>query len=285
MINNRGALGNQISINYGVSLTQITIGTTPEGRSNPYITYQNGCISQDGRYWVGMWIANLASINAQNIPCFYQQNILEVAKIDQLVSTARPYFYANYENLSGVAGGYPTTINNYFLSASSYPPNVSVQFRVSVSIVYTATGSAITFGSCYTYDAVVDVYPYRLGNFTGGLNVGATNMITNAINGNTSFSYTDPSYAPRGRFFWAHNIVSTGSLETNGAISFYSSANGANGAFAIQVRKPNASNANININVETISQYNPFGMLIENILPSGVPIQPTIGAYGGYNPF
>lgn len=285
LINNRGVLGNQVSVNYGANLTAITIGTTPSNYINQYIPYQNGCISQDGRYFAGIWIANLASINAQNIPCFYQQNILETPQLNQVVATARPYFYANYQNFASYAGDYPTTINNYFFSSTSYPPNVSVQFRVSVSMVYTATGSPNAFGSCYTYDAVVDVYPYRLGNWGGGLTAGATNMLTNAINGNTNFYYVDATYAPRGRFYWAHNIVSTGSLESSGAINFYSSATGSSGAFSIQVRKPNASNTNININVEMISQFVPYGMSIQNIVPLGVPLQPTASAYGGYYPY
>lgn len=282
MINNRGALGNQISTNYGVSLSQITIGATPSGRSNLYIPYQNGCISQDGRYLMGIWIANLASINAQNIPCFYQQQIYEVAKIDQLVATARPYYYANYQNFPSGSGSFnqPQTINTIFTSASSYPPNVSVQFRVSVSIVYTATGSATTFGSCYTYDAVVDVYPYRLGNISSSLN--ASNLITNAINGNTNFYYVDATYAPRGRQFWAHNIVSTGSLDVNGKIQVYCSNATGTGLFAILVNAPRSSSTcNININVEMISQYNPFGIEIQNILPNGG--FPTTSAYGGYS--
>lgn len=282
MINNRGALGNQISTNYGVNLSQITIGATASGRTNPYIPYQNGCISQDGRYFMGIWIANLASINAQNIPCFYQQQIYEVAKIDQLVATARPYYYANYQNFPSGGGAFnqPTTINTIFTSASSYPPNVSVQFRVSVSIVYTATGSATTFGSCYTYDAVVDVYPYRLGNISSSLN--ASNLITNAINGNTNFYYVDATYAPRGRQFWAHNIVSTGSLDVNGKIQAFCSNATGTGLFAVLVNAPvSSSTCNININVEMISQYNPFGIQIQNILPSGG--FPTTSAYGGYS--
>ena len=276
MINNRGALGNQISTNYGVNLSQITIGTTPSGRTNPYIPYQNGCISQDGRYFMGIWIANLASINAQNIPCFYQQQIYETAKTDQLVATARPYYYANYQNFSGTS--FPTTINTTFISASSYPSTVSVQFRVSITITYTATGSPTTLGSCYTYDAVVDVYPYRLGNMSSAS--GASNLITNAINGNTNFVYTDATYAPRGRQFWAHNIVSTGSLDTSGKIQCYCSNATGTGLFAVLVYAPNANPCNININVEMISQYSPFGLQIQNILPSGG--QPTSSAYGGY---
>ena len=278
MINNRGALGNQVSSNYGVNLVQITIGATPNGRTNPYIPYQNGCISQDGRYFMGIWIGNLASINAQNIPCFYQQQIYETANTNQLIATARPYYYANFQNFSGVP--YPTTINTFFTSASSYPPNVSVQFRVSITITYTATGSATTLGSCYTYDAVVDVYPYRLGWLSSAVNT--TNMITNAINGNTNFYYVDATYAPRGRQFWAHNIVSTGSLDTDGKIQFYTSNTPASEEMAILVYCPNANPCNININVEMISQYNPFGITIQNILPSGVPLQPTISAFGGY---
>ena len=38
---------------------------------------------------------------------------------------------------------------------------------------------------------------------------------------------------------------------------------------------------NININVEMISQYNPFGIQIQNILPNGG--FPTTSAYGGYS--
>lgn len=280
MINNRGALGNQVSSNYGINLVQITIGITASGRTNPYIPYQNGCISQDGRYFMGIWIGNLASINAQNIPCFYQQQVYETANTNILVATARPYYYATFQNFSGVP--YPTTINTFFTSASSYPPDVSVQFRVSITIAYTATGSATTLGSCYTYDAVVDVYPYRLGWLSSAVNT--TNMITNAINGNTNFYYVDATYAPRGRQFWAHNIVSTGSLDTNGKIQFYTSNTPASEEMAILVYCPNANPCNININVEMISQYNPFGITIQNILPSGVPSQPTNSAYGGYYP-
>lgn len=281
MINNRGALGNQISTNYGVNLTQITIGATASGRTNPYIPYQNGCISQDGRYFMGIWIANLASINAQNIPCFYQQQVYETAKTDQLVATARPYYYAYYQNFdTDVDGSFPTTINTTFISASSYPPTVSVQFRVSITIVYTATGSATTLGSCYTYDAVVDVYPYRLGNMSSAVN--ASSLITNAINGNTNFYYVDATYAPRGRQFWAHNIVSTGSLDTSGKIQAFCSNATGTGLFAVLVYPPNANPCNININVEMISQWNPFGLTIQNILQSGS--FPTISAYGGYFP-
>jgi hypothetical protein len=279
MINNLSATGNQISLSYGEFLTSIAIGATPSGQTNLYIPYQNGCISQDGRFFTGMWIGNLASPTVNIIPCSYQVNVLEKPKVSMTVATARPYYYALYQNYNPVSSGQVVVpITTFFISPTSYPPNQSVQFRVSISIAYTASGSATTLGSCYTYDAVVDVYPYRLGDINSVAN--ASSLITNAIAGTTSFYYVNGIYAPYGRQFWAHNIVSTGSLGTYGKIQAYCSSATQSGIFGITVIAPETSLCNINLNVEMISQYNPFFAKLANITGFGV----STSAYGGYLP-
>lgn len=274
MINMLSSAGNQISVDYGAFLTPIAIGG-----NNPYVPFQNGCISQDGRYLSGIWISNIASPTANMIPCFYQQKILQKPQVSSLVATARPYYYAFYQNYNPITFGQAVVpITTFFRSPTSYPPNQSVQLRVSISIAYTASGSATVLGSCYTYDAIVDVFPFRLGNMNGTVN--NSSLITNAIQGNTNFSFVNATFAPFGRQFWAHNIVSTGSLGTNGKIQAFCSSATQSGIFGIQIYAPQTSNCNININVEMISQFSPFIIELNNIDTFGV----STSAYGGYLP-
>jgi hypothetical protein len=94
------------------------------------------------------------------------------------------------------------------------------------------------------------------------LNVQINNVETNAINGNQSFSYTDPVYAPNGRYFWSHELRTTGSIN-GGYVQMVISSGG---YWGFQIKNPNVGNScMISISVEQTNKAIGGTMSLENI--------------------
>jgi hypothetical protein len=131
-------------------------------------------------------------------------------------------------------------------------------FKVSISVIH---GTNLV--SVYTLDCYLNIYPYRLVSASQTpLNAQTNNIATNAINGNESFLYTHGTYAPNGRYFWAHGMRSTGSIN-GGYVQMVISAGG---YWGIQIKNPNDGNSCIiSISVEQTNKSIGGTMTLENI--------------------
>jgi len=159
----------------------------------------------------------------------------------------QPYYGAQWYGNTGPQYSGPTTINLSWANYASWGPDVFSTFRVSCTVVYTTTNPLDTV---YTLDCLLDIFPYRLTG-TGTLAQLKFNLVTNNINGNTNYLMSDPTWAPNGRQFWSHGIISTGAL-TNGWIQLYQTSAG---TWGLQFDNPNASTLTpfrVNISVEQI---------------------------------
>jgi hypothetical protein len=165
-----------------------------------------------------------------------------------------PYYQAS----TTTVGAYPEPINLGWSNYSSWNSNIFSTFKVSISVIH-----GTNFASIYTLDCYVNIYPYRLvSSSQTPLNVQNNNVETNAINGNQSFSYTDPVYAPNGRYFWSHELRTTGSIN-GGYVQMVISSGG---YWGFQIKNPNVGNScMISISVEQTNKAIGGTMSLENI--------------------
>jgi hypothetical protein len=165
-----------------------------------------------------------------------------------------PYYQAS----TTTVGAYAEPINLGWSNYSSWNSNIFSTFKVSISVIH-----GTNFASIYTLDCYVNIYPYRLVSSTQTpLNVQNNNVETNAINGNSSFSYTDPTYAPNGRYFWSHELRTTGSIN-GGYVQMVISSGG---YWGFQIRNPVVGNScMISISVEQTNKAIGGTMSLENI--------------------
>ena len=165
-----------------------------------------------------------------------------------------PYYQAS----TTTVGAYPDPINLGWSNYSSWNSNIFSTFKVSISVIH-----GTSFASVYTLDCYVNIYPYRLVSSTQTpLNAQINNVETNAINGNSSFSYTDPTYAPNGRYFWSHELRTTGSINSGYVQMVISSG----GYWGFQIKNPNVGNSYmISISVEQTNKAIGGTMSLENI--------------------
>jgi len=165
-----------------------------------------------------------------------------------------PYYQAS----TTTVGAYPEPINLGWSNYSSWNSNIFSTFKVSISVIH-----GTNFASIYTLDCYVNIYPYRLVSSTQTpLNAQNNNVETNAINGNQSFSYTDPVYAPNGRYFWSHELRTTGSIN-GGYVQMVISSGG---HWGFQIKNPIVGNScMISISVEQTNKAIGGTMSLENI--------------------
>jgi hypothetical protein len=165
-----------------------------------------------------------------------------------------PYYQATITTSSA----YPTTINLGWSNYTSWNINVFSTFKVSISVIH-----GTDYGSIYTLDCYINIYPRRLvSSSQTSLISQITNIDSNAINGNTSFSYIDATYAPNGRYFWAHGINSTGTM--NGG--YVQMVIAAGGYWGFQIKNPSPGNPyTISIMVEQTNKAIGGILTLENI--------------------
>jgi len=167
-------------------------------------------------------------------------------------SSPKPYFWATG---NAITNSYPATINIANTTFGTW--NINMLYTIRLNLVVSYNGGA----SVYTLDTMVDIYPQRITNINMPLNTQTNNIATNSINGNTSFSMTDPTYAPNGRWFWSHQITSTGNMGT-GWVQFYVNGTGTH-SVGVQIANPNgfaSSGAySVNIMTEMVSQGAGYG--------------------------
>jgi hypothetical protein len=165
-----------------------------------------------------------------------------------------PYYQATITTSSS----YPTTINLGWSNYTSWNINVFSTFKVSISVIH-----GTDYGSIYTLDCYINIYPRRLVSASQtSLISQITNIDSNAINGNTSFSYVDATYAPNGRYFWAHGINSTGTM--NGG--YVQMVIAAGGYWGFQIKNPNPGNPyTISMMVEQTNKAIGGTLTLENI--------------------
>jgi hypothetical protein len=163
-----------------------------------------------------------------------------------------------YQASTTTTSTYNDPINLGWNNYSSWNQNVFSTFKVSISVIH---GTNLV--SVYTLDCYLNIYPYRLVSASQtSLNSQTNNIATNAINGNESFTYTDATYAPNGRYFWAHGIRTTGSINS-GYVQMVISAGG---YWGFQIKNPVSGNSCIiSISVEQTNKAIGGTMTLENI--------------------
>jgi len=163
-------------------------------------------------------------------------------------SSPKPYFWATG---TGITIAYPTTIN---IRNSTFPSwNTAMFYTIKLNLVVSYASGA----SVYTLDTMMDIYPARINSQVAtsqDLSTQSNNPATNAINGNTSFNYTNATYAPLGRWFWSHQITSTGSMGSGYIMVYVATANDV----GIQIVNPNGRTSggaySVNIMTELVSK-------------------------------
>jgi hypothetical protein len=165
-----------------------------------------------------------------------------------------PFYQASTTTVSA----YPDPINLGWSNFSSWNPNVFSTFKVSISVIH-----GTNFVSVYTLDCYLNIYPSRLVSSTQtSLTSQSNSLESNAINGNTDFLYTDAVYAPNGRYFWAHEMRSTGVLNSGYVQMVILSG----GRWGFQIRNPNVGNSCIiSISVKQINKGIGGTMTLENV--------------------
>ena len=119
---------------------------------------------------------------------------------------------AQWNNIWSSGGFPPLRINTLGGIAGDWSPNENFTVRIKYSVYYDKAGPSGT--SPYQYFATTigtyTFFPYRWGN-PWYPTASSGNLSTNGINGNTTFGYTDSTYAPQGRQWFAQDLK----LETN----------------------------------------------------------------------
>lgn len=205
-----------------------------------------GDLTEQTSAFTGAW-SLAGSYTSTNMTINNQGQITALSNGGSSTVYVQPYYGAQWYGNTGPQYSGPTTINLAWSNYASWGPDVFSTFRVSCTVVYTTT---TTLDTVYTLDCLLDIFPYRL---VGSSTLASLryNLATNSINGNSSYLMTDATYAPNGRQFWSHGIISTGAL-TNGWIQLYMTTAG---TWGLQFDNPNASTATnfrVNISVEQI---------------------------------
>lgn len=159
-------------------------------------------------------------------------------------NSPKPYFWALG---TGITASYPTTINIQNSSFGSWTTAYFYTIKLNLVISYNSGASV------YTLDTMMDIYPARINSQVAqsqNLNTNSNSPATNAINGNTSFNYTNATYAPLGRWFWSHQITSTGSMGSGYLMVYVPSAH----EVGIQIVNPNGSTSNLPYSVSIMTE-------------------------------
>jgi hypothetical protein len=188
------------------------------------------------------------------IPFGYNTYIQGFGKFTGGIHSEFPFYQASTTTVSS----YPSPINLGWNNYSSWNSNTFSTFKVAISVIH-----GTNLGSVYTLDCYLNIYPYRLVSASQtSLDQQINSIETNAINGNSNFLYTDPVYAPNGRYFWSHGIRSTGNFN-GGYIQMVISSGG---YWGFQIKNPSVGNScMISISVEQTNKAIGGTMTLENI--------------------
>jgi len=150
------------------------------------------------------------------------------------ISSGIYYGLPFYQASTTTSLAYSPVIKLGFRNYNIWNENIFSTFKVSITVTY-----GTNFASVYSLDCYLNIYPYRLVSASQtSLTVQTNNLETNDINGNTSFSYTDATYAPNGRYFWSHGTFSTGTI-SSGYVQIVIPASG---YWGFQIKNPNNGN-------------------------------------------
>jgi hypothetical protein len=179
------------------------------------------------------------------------------------VGSPKPYFWATG---TGITQQYPTTINIKNTSFSGW--TTAMFYTIRLNLVVSYNGGA----SVYTLDTMMDIYPSRINSqvaISQSLSTNSNNPATNAINGNTSFNYTNATYAPLGRWFWSHQITSTGTMGSEYIMVYVPTAT----EVGIQIVNPNGRTSSgaysVNIMTELVSKGAGGTFTFQNLVATG----------------
>jgi len=100
---------------------------------------------------------------------------------------------------NNMTGGSDVGTFNLNCSATSTNQYFTVNFFFDTQYTFTS-GTAFQYQN--QYSGTMDIYPFRIPTIVGGSGVC---QLSGAINGNTNFSMTDPTYAPTGRWYYVYN--------------------------------------------------------------------------------
>lgn len=156
----------------------------------------------------------------------------------------KPYFWALG---TGITQAYPTTINITNSSFGSWTTAYFYTIKLNLVVSY---GSG---ASVYTLDTMMDIYPARINSQVAtsqSLSTNSNSPATNAINGNTSFNYTNATYSPLGRWFWSHQITSTGSMGSGYVMVYVPTAT----EVGIQIVNPNGRTSNLPYSISIMTE-------------------------------
>ena len=159
-------------------------------------------------------------------------------------SSPKPYFWALG---TGITAQYPTTINITNSSFGSWTTAYFYTIKLNLVVSYNSGASV------YTLDTMMDIYPARINSQVAtsqSLSTNSNSPATNAINGNTSFNYTNATYAPLGRWFWSHQITSTGTMGSEYIMVYVPTAH----EVGIQIVNPNGRTSNLPYSVSIMTE-------------------------------
>jgi UDP-3-O-[3-hydroxymyristoyl] glucosamine N-acyltransferase len=194
------------------------------------------------------------TLTLENVPVVYDYSTQGFGPLTTGGYVGMPFYQAS----TTTSSTYPAPVNLGFGNYTSWNQNLFATFKVSLTVIY-----GTNYASFYSLNSYIDIYPYRLVSATQTpANVQINNLETNAINGNTSLTYTDPTYAPNGRYFWAHEITPTGTMNA-GYVQLVISTGG---QWGFQIKNPNpGSSCIISMMVEQTNKSIGGPMYFQNI--------------------
>lgn len=157
---------------------------------------------------------------AQGTESFLDVNIGNRLLVDGLIEfgdgTLQTTAYGGFTGIIPTLYAYSTTsaanapILNLNFTGASWNINSFFTMELNIQCRYDNN----TYAS---FDGMIDIYPNRVPtNAVGTITVGGDTYtgtiakINNEINGNNSYIYTDPTYAPNGRYYYSHGFTLQG---------------------------------------------------------------------------
>jgi len=167
-------------------------------------------------------------------------------QVTSIVQGPSPIYLPQCWFYSEGTNSYPTTVNiRMNQDRSLFSINDTITCSISITILYSP--STTGYQQVSTLDTMLDIYPHRIPSPTSTpLNNPVAN-INNNLNGSNLYTYTDATYAPYGRYYWAHGQTLVGS---NQGVYLYC-ANTNTPEIGIQIINPNGKTSGIQYRIQT----------------------------------